>query len=103
MLIPREVHDPRLSQLTLTGVDVAPDMSHAKIYFTQLSGVRNAPATLSVLNGASGFLRHALRGRIDLRVIPELRFAYDESVERGAEIARLLQRARSEDSGGKQD
>ena len=74
VLIPRELGDPRLAQLTLTGVDVAPDLSHAKVYITQLSGVANAPATLAVLNGAAGFLRHALRSRLDLRIIPELRF-----------------------------
>ncbi len=101
VLIPRELGDPRLSQLTLTGVDVAPDLSHAKVYITQLSGVANAPATLAVLNGAAGFLRHVLRGRLDLRIIPELRFQYDESVERGAEISRLLERARTGDGDGK--
>ncbi|MHB8256502.1 MAG: 30S ribosome-binding factor RbfA [Acidiferrobacterales bacterium] len=101
VLIPRELGDPRLAQLTLTGVDVAPDLSHAKVYITQLSGVANAPATLAVLNGAAGFLRHALRSRLDLRIIPELRFLYDESVERGAEISRLLERARTGDGDGK--
>ena len=101
VLIPRELGDPRLSQLTLTGVDVAPDLSHAKVYITQLSGVANAPATLAVLNGAAGFLRHVLRGRLDLRIIPELRFQYDESVERGAEISRLLERVRTGDGDGK--
>ncbi|MDA8420165.1 MAG: 30S ribosome-binding factor RbfA [Pseudomonadota bacterium] len=101
VLIPRELGDPRLSPLTLTGVDVAPDLSHAKVYFTQLSGAENAPATLRTLNGAAGFLRHALRARLDLRVIPELRFMYDESVERGAEISRLIEQARVDDSAGK--
>lgn len=101
VLIARELNDPRLTHVTLTGVDVAPDLSHAKIYITQLSGVSQAPATLAVLNGAAGFLRNALRNRIDLRVIPGLRFMYDESVERGAEIARLIERARTEDGGGK--
>jgi len=99
VLIARELNDPRLSKVTLTGVDVAPDLSHAKVYITQLSGVRNARATLAVLNGATGFLRHILRRRIDLRVIPGLRFLYDESVERGAEIARLIERARTEGGG----
>lgn len=102
VLIPRELDDPRLSRLTITGVDVAPDLSHAKVYITQLSGVANAPASLAVLNRATGFLRHALRQRLDLRVIPELRFLYDESVERGAEISRLIDRARAGDDGGKQ-
>ncbi|MDA8364656.1 MAG: 30S ribosome-binding factor RbfA [Gammaproteobacteria bacterium] len=101
VLIPRELSDPRLSQMTLTGVDVAPDLSHAKVYITQLSGAANAPATLAMLNGAAGFLRHILRGRLELRVIPELRFLYDESVERGAEISRLIESARAADGGGK--
>jgi ribosome-binding factor A len=102
-LLHREVHDPRVGPVTLTSVDVAPDLSHAKVYITQLSGVEHAPATLKALNNAAGFLRHALRDRIDLRVIPQLRFLYDESVEKGAAISSLIDRAMAQDRGDKSD
>lgn len=98
-LIPRAVQDPRVGPLTVTAVDVAPDLSHAKVYITQLTGRAQGAETVKALNHAAGFLRNALRERVTLRAIPALRFHYDESVERGDEISRLIAKARSEDSG----
>ena len=95
-LIPREMNDPRAAQVTLTSVDVAPDLSHAKVYFTVLGGEAQARKVITSLNRASSFLRHRLRERVVLRHIPELRFFYDASVEQGDNIERLLARARSE-------
>ena len=102
-LIRREVHDPRIAQLTLTSVDVSSDLSHAKIYITQLTGVAQATETLKVLNKASGFLRHALRDRVLLRVIPQLHFVYDESVEEGDKISRLIDLAMAQDGAKDRD
>ena len=102
-LIRREVHDPRIAQLTLTSVDVSSDLSHAKIYITQLTGVAQATETLKVLNKASGFLRHALRDRVLLRVIPQLHFVYDESVEEGDKISRLIDLAMAQDDAKDRD
>jgi len=95
-LIQREMRDPRASQVTLTGVDVAPDLSHAKVYVTHLAGETHSRKVIASLNRASAFLRHGLRERVMLRHIPELRFFYDASVEQGDNIERLLARARSE-------
>ena len=103
ILMRNEMNDPRIAQVTLTSVDVARDLSHAKVYVTQLSGVAQAPATLKVLNGAAGFLRHALSGRVEMRVIPQLRFVYDESVEKGAAISSLIDRARATDRENEPD
>jgi ribosome-binding factor A len=95
-LIPREVDDPRAAGVTITAVDVAPDLSHAKVYVTHLAGAVQAGKAVVALNHAAGFLRHALVKRVVLRHIPELRFLYDESVERGDSIERLLAKARTE-------
>ncbi len=97
-IIPREMGDPRAAQATLTAVDVAPDLSHAKVYFTVLGGQAQARKVITALNSASAFLRHRLRERVILRHIPELRFFYDASVEQGDTIERLLARARGERS-----
>jgi len=96
VLIARELHDPRVTQVTLTAVDVAPDMSHAKVFITHLGGEEAALKAVAGLNHAAGFLRHALSERVILRQVPALRFVYDESVERGDNIERLLARARRE-------
>jgi ribosome-binding factor A len=95
-LIPREIGDPRAAQATLTAVDVAPDLSHARVFITHLGGEEQGKAAVSALNHAAGFLRHQLRERVILRHVPELRFVYDESVERGDTIERLLAKARAE-------
>lgn len=97
MLIPRELDDPHAHQITLTGAEVSRDLSFAKIYFSLLSGATEAKQTVKSLNRAAGFLRHALMGRVSLRTVPELRFYFDESVERGARIDSLIEQALSED------
>lgn len=96
-LIGRELADPRVAKATITDVDVAPDLSHAKVFVTHLDGIEHAQSLIKALNHARGFLRHRLAEQIDLRVVPELRFVYDESVERGANLSRLIDEARARD------
>lgn len=97
MLIPQTVRDPLVGRVTLTHADVAPDMKNAKIYFTILGDTSKVKETERALNHAGGFLRHELRERVILRSIPQLRFVYDESVERGARLTNLINRAIAED------
>ena len=98
-IIARELHNPRTQRVTLTDATVTADLSSAKIYFSLLGGSGAAKPAAAALNGAAGFLRHALMRRLTLRTVPELRFHYDESVERGARIATLIDRALAENGG----
>ena len=91
-LIRQEVRDPRVGMITITSVDVSPDMSHAKIFFTMLEKDK-LPDTLQGLARSAGFLRSQLAKRIKMYTTPELRFAYDESVERGDQLSRLIDKA----------
>jgi ribosome-binding factor A len=93
-LIRREVKDPRVHDVTLTGVDMSRDLASAKVFFTCLDPKADVKALEKALNGVAGFLRHALRDRVDLRGIPKLRFVHDASTERGARINELLARTR---------
>ena len=88
-LVARELRDPRVGMVTLTAVDVSPDMSHAKVFFTLLDKER-LEEVQEGLRRAAGFLRSQLAKRVKLYSIPELRFEYDESVERGDRISRLI-------------
>ena len=88
-LLQRELRDPRVGMITLTGVDVSPDFSHAKVFFTVLEKQRLEQAREG-LRRAAGFLRSQLARRIKLYTTPELRFEYDESVERGDRLSRLI-------------
>ena len=91
-LIRLEVRDPRVGMITITSVDVSPDITHAKIFFTVLEKEK-LPETLEGLRRSAGFLRAQLAKRIKMYTTPELRFVYDESVERGDRLSRLIDAA----------
>jgi ribosome-binding factor A len=92
-LVQRELRDPRVGMITLTGVDVSPDFSHAKVFYTTLNRDHVEEAAQG-LRRAAGFLRSQLAKRIKLYTTPELRFEYDESVERGDRLSRLIDSTR---------
>ena len=92
-LIRVEVRDPRVGLVTLTGVELSRDHSHAKVYFTVLGAQSDAAAAQEGLANAAGFLRSELSHRLTTRKVPELHFAYDESVERGVRLSRLIDEA----------
>lgn len=99
MLIPREVKDPRLGMITVTAVDVSRDMSHAKVYITLLGrdGDDAIKENLDILNDAAGYLRSLIGKVMKIRSVPAMRFYYDASIRRGAELSALIERAVSED------
>ena len=92
-LLRRELRDPRVGMVTITAVDVSPDLSHAKVFFTLLDKSHLEQASEG-LQRAAGFLRSQLARRIKLYTTPELRFVYDESVERGDRLSRLIDSTR---------
>lgn len=90
-LIRLEVKDPRVGFVTLTDVEVTRDYSHAKVFFTTLGGEAEHSATGEGLNRAAGFLRSQLAHRLNTRVVPQLHFVFDESVERGIRVTQLIE------------
>ncbi len=91
-IIHRELRDPRVGLVTLTAVDVSADCAYATVYFTCLDQA-HVPVAVEGLQRATGFLRAQLGKRIKIWTTPELRFVYDESVERGDRLSRLIDRA----------
>ena len=94
-LVRLQINDPRVRLVTITGVEVAGDYSHAKIFFTRLDGKHDE--SQKGLEHASGFLRRQLANRIKLRVMPQLHFVYDASVERGSQLSQLIDQAVASD------
>jgi ribosome-binding factor A len=92
-LLQLEVKDPRVGMVTLTDVEVTPDYSHAKVYFTLLGQGHPLEETVAGLNRASGFLRSQLAHRMRLRIVPQLHFVFDSSVERGVQLSHLIEDA----------
>ena len=104
MIIPRELDSPYAHQVTLTHAEVSPDLAAARVLFSLLKGSAEAKQAAAALNHAAGFLRHELRDRVGLkRGVPELRFVYDESIERGARLTSLIDRAVAEDRSKDRD
>jgi len=92
-LLRSELKDPRVGFITLTGVEVSPDLAHAKIFFTTLGDAQSLSQTEEGLRHAAGFLRAQLGGLLKLRVTPELHFHHDTSVEHGVRLSRLIDAA----------
>ena len=92
-LIRSELKDPRVGMISITDVQVTPDYAHAKIFFSSLAGSENVEGILVGLQNASGFLRRELGKRIRIHTTPPLHFVFDQSLERGADLSKLIQQA----------
>lgn len=89
-IIRREVKDPRIGFMSLTNVEMSPDLRSARVFVSVLGTDEERAATLAALRSASGFIRHHLKPRLRMRQIPELDFRDDRSMEHAAEIARAI-------------
>lgn len=88
-----ELKDPRVGLITISGVRVSPDFAVARIYYTILGSTEDGESAGIGLSSASGFLRSALGKRLRIHNIPELRFTYDRSIERGIHLSQLIDQA----------
>jgi ribosome-binding factor A len=90
-IIQMEVKDPRLPRfVTVSAVKVSRDMAYAKVYITVLGDKSQVSETVEILNHAASYLRGALARCIKLRIVPKLIFVFDESVEYGNRLSRLI-------------
>jgi ribosome-binding factor A len=90
-LIQQQLRDPRLdSFVAVTEVHTSPDLRHAKVFVSSLGGRQEEHKILEVLNAAAGYLRTELAHTIRLRRMPELSFAWDDSIEHGDHILQML-------------
>src|SRR5690606_36796476 len=99
-LIERAIKDTRLALVTITGVEVSRDLSHAKVFITVMGKDDDEDAVkdnLRILNDAVGFLRMQLGNAMKLRTVPQLHFSYDDSVRRRVELATPIERPVPED------
>lgn len=96
-LIRDAVKDPRVGMVTVSAVEVTRDLAHAKVFISVLGDAETRDASLAALNKAAGFLRHELGQRMLTRTVPQLRFVYDESIERGSRLSALIDQAVASD------
>jgi ribosome-binding factor A len=93
----QELKDPRIGFVTLTGVDTAPDLSHAKVFVSVYGKQTEKEATLEGLRAARPFLQRLIGDELPLKRIPALEFVYDQSVDQGMRIQAILKKSEAED------
>lgn len=92
-LLEFEIEDPRLHGLTVSGVEISPDLRTARVFIVGFEDRAREKDVRAGLAHALPFLRRELGQRVQLRLVPELTFAFDHSIERGARIEQLLREA----------
>ncbi len=97
-LFARGLKDPRVGLVTITGVKMSPDLREARVYWTVHGELAVRKETARGIEAARGFLRREVGATLGLRVVPELRFTYDEAIDRGDRIERLLREVHEEDA-----
>lgn len=102
-LLIRGLKDPRIGFVTITAVDVSPDLRSAKIFYTQIGDEEARAATAAGLKSSSSYIRQQLGKQLRLKYIPELNFVYDSSVEYGNRIENLLREITPSDDPDRQD
>jgi len=96
-LLAREVHDPGIGFITITRVQVTPDLQHARVFYTSLGSPAARRDTSRALERVAPFLRHRIAKRIRLRRAPELQFTFDESVAGQDRVEQLLREIHERD------
>ena len=89
-LLVRKIKDPRLEMVTITAVEVSPDLKLARVFFSRFGEVAEVQRGLEGLQSAAGFLKRELGQRLKLRHVPEFEFRHDTSFEYGDRIESLL-------------
>jgi len=93
MLIRDQVRDPRIGMISVSGVEVCRDLSRATVFVSTFGDEAEIEASVTVLNGAAGFLRGELGRSLSLRTVPALKFVADHTLQRGAELNALINQA----------
>jgi ribosome-binding factor A len=95
-ILETKVNDPRIDGVYITDVDVDRELDFANVYVSSLAGEAQSEDILQGLSNASGFIRYSLSQEVDLRVMPKLRFYWDETPEKADRIESLLSEIREE-------
>jgi ribosome-binding factor A len=95
--IAKDLQDPRVGFVTVTGVKTSPDLRHARVYVSVLGDEQTRADSIAGLRSAHGFLQGVIASQLTLKHTPTLTFEYDESVDRGMRITRLIDEGRGGD------
>ncbi len=102
-LLLRNIKDPRIAFVSVTSVDVAADLRHAKVLVSVLGNESERKSTIAGLRSATGFIRRELGNRLHLKYIPEIKIQYDDSIEEGSRILALIDSVTREENDKSDD
>ena len=102
-IIRREVKDPRIGFVSITDVEVSGDLRHAKVFVSVYGEEKEKKDTMEGLRKANGFIRKLVGERITTYHTPEIIFRYDDSIEHGVYISKLIDEVREEDKERKEN
>lgn len=92
-----EINDPRASFITITRVELTPDVTAGKIFYSVLGSESDKHKAEHMLKSAAGFIQRQVARVLDLRRMPHLKWVYDESIERASDLEALIREARERD------
>jgi len=96
-IIQNELRDPRIGFVTITEVKASDDLRHVKIYFSILGTDKEKKSTMIALKRATGFVRKRIADEVELRLVPEIVFIFDEGYEYEQQIIELIERIKKDD------
>ncbi|MBU0573892.1 MAG: 30S ribosome-binding factor RbfA [Candidatus Margulisiibacteriota bacterium] len=96
LVLREQVSDPRIGFVSITDVEISPDLKQAKVFVSVLGDTTQRKSSLAGLNSAASFIKGEVGENLRLRYIPDLRFIYDESLERGSRVISLINKLSEE-------
>ncbi len=100
-LIQKDISDPRLAKTTITAVKMSRDLRIARIYFATEQGAEKQKAAQEGFERARGYIKRELAQRLELRYMPDLKFFYDDAIDRGARIEKLIKMVNENDKAAR--
>jgi ribosome-binding factor A len=91
-----DVSDPRIGFVSITGVNISPDLENASIYISILGEEEKKAAAMAGLSSATGYIRGELGRRLMLRLVPKIHFVRDDSLERGSQVLGIMKKLEHE-------
>lgn len=89
-LFQRDLRNPEFGLVTISRVDLSPDLSNARVFLTKIGGTLNQDSLITNINHQAGHFRHELAGKLRLRSVPKLHFTYDSAIEKGERLYSLI-------------
>jgi ribosome-binding factor A len=105
-ILQEDLKDPRIGFVTVTRIDLTPDLRYAKVYFSILGDEQNKELSIEGIQSAAGYIRKLIGDRLKLKYVPELSFKLDKSIEYGIDLEKTFERLRNEhkdDQGGNKE